>query len=287
MTLTVILSALFLIAFLFWAGLETPKGKIVGLLRQRGFLIRALLAEIVLVPILGLVLAQVFQLPAQFRIGFLLVACLPGGILALNFVKLARGNIPLAAGLVFILGAIAILLSPLLIRFFFPEPGLRQPGLTVSILLLLLVLAPLYAGRAVRARLETIPASLSKALNIISLLLFVAANVSAVQLRGPAVRELEASELAAIILLVVGSWIISWTLGGKDLADKKTFAITTSMRNFGIAMLICMNLDPESPIVGAIIAFNGIAVTMNMLFGIILHWVGRTTPAGRVQPKTA
>jgi len=286
MNLTEILWALFLMTFLFWTGLETPKGEIVRLLRQRGLMMRGFLAEVVLAPILGWVLAQAFQLSGEFRTGFLLVACLPGGLMALNFIRLARGNIALAAGVVFILNVLAILLAPLLVRLFFQNAGLRQPGLLAIVLLLLLVVLPFYLGRLVGEHAEKFAHPLSKALNIASLLLFVAANVTAMQVRGPAVRELETSAIGAIVLLVIGSWIISWLLGGKDLRDKKTFALMTSIRNFAVARLLCMDLDPASQLVGAVIAFSGIAVPMNMIFGLIMHWIGRPA-AGRVQPRTA
>ena len=286
MDLTNILWGLFLITFLFWTGLETPKGEIACLLHERGFMLRALLAEVVLVPILGFVLAEAFQLSGQFRTGFLLVACLPGGMMALNFVRMARGNMPLAAGLVFILNALGILVAPPVARFFFKEAGLRQPGLIAILLLFVLVAVPFYFGRIARTRGEKIVLPLGKVLNIASLLLFVAANVSAVSVRGPAIRGLDGSMVVAIILLVAGAWVISWSLSGRDLPEKKTVSITTSMRNFAIALLLCRNLPAESSVVGAIIAFNGIAVPMNMLFGLVLHWIGRPA-AGRIQPRTA
>jgi predicted Na+-dependent transporter len=46
---------------------------------------RALLANFVIIPIIGIIIAQFFDLAPEIRTGFLLLVMSPGGLLALQF----------------------------------------------------------------------------------------------------------------------------------------------------------------------------------------------------------
>ena len=87
-------------------------------------------------------------------------------------------------------------------------------------------------------------------------------------------------------LLVCGGWIIAWSVAGPDLSARKSLAITTSMRHVGLALLLCAPLPPENGIIAAIIAFGGIALIMNFLLGLVLHWI-KNPRIGHVAPRPA
>ena len=285
MNTPIFLSVLFLITFMFWTGLEAATSEIVAATHDRNLMARAVLANVLVVPALGLALAQIFELSPVLRTEFLLIAFLPGGFLALNFVKAARGNMPFTVGLVFLLNLAAIALMPLLLRWLHVVTGLSFPGARAFGLLLVLGLAPLLLGRWVRRGSQKIAQALSRPLNILSFLLFVAANIAAIHARNPAIGALDARAMAALILLVLGSWAVAWGLGGPDLATRKSLAIATSMRNVAIILLLYAGLPADSNIIGLVIAFSGLSVPMNLLFSLVLHWIGR--PSGEVQPRTA
>jgi len=287
MNTPILLSVLFLVTFMFWTGLVASTSEIVAATHDRSLMARAVLVNVLVVPALGLALAQIFELSPILRTEFLLIAFLPGGFLALNFVKLGRGNMPFTVGLVFILNLAAIALMPLLLRWLRVASGLTlsSPAAHALGLLLVLGLVPLLLGRWVQRGSQKIAQALSRPLNILSFLLFVGANIAAIQARNPAIGALDARAIAALILLVLGSWVVAWGLGGPDLATRKSLAITTSMRNVGIVLLLYARLPADSEMIGLIIAFSGLSVPMNMIFSLALHRIGR--PAGEVQPRTA
>ena len=94
-----ILIYLFMIAYMLSVGLETKHGQIVSILGNKRLTASALLANLVLVPIAGLILTRFIPLLPDTRTGLLLLSLSPGGLFALNFARVSKGNVPLAAAL--------------------------------------------------------------------------------------------------------------------------------------------------------------------------------------------
>src|SRR5215475_2936513 len=96
--------------------LETTRGEILGTLGNVSLTGRALLANLVLVPVLSLVLAQLFELRPEIRLGFLLLAIAPGGPFALQFARVSKGNRVLAVTLLILLSLVAVFFTPALVE---------------------------------------------------------------------------------------------------------------------------------------------------------------------------
>lgn len=97
-----LLSYLFIVVYMLSVPLETRSGEILQTLGNLNLMGRALLANFVIIPILGILIARFFDLPADIRTGFLLLAMAPGGLLALQFARVSKGNRVLAVALLFV-----------------------------------------------------------------------------------------------------------------------------------------------------------------------------------------
>lgn len=281
---TLTLAVLFVITFMFWVGLETERAQILQLVRNRFLMSRALLANLIFVPLLGFLLDAIFRLPPEISTGFLIVALTPGGLFAMNFARVAKGNIAYDVALVFVLGSISIVIAPFLAYWVSHEVPMYLPAITMGGLILLFIL-PLFLGALMRKRAERIAHRLSGPMNLISFALFISANVVAGGVRNSALRKMNAEAIAAIVLLVAGAWIIGWLLVGPELQTKKTLAIATSMRNAAIGLLICANLPSDSGILAAITAFSAISVPMNMIFAFILGRMAKRAEKRELKPR--
>ena len=103
-----LLSYLFIVVYMLSVPLETRSGEILQTLGNLNLMGRALLANFVIIPILGILIARFFDLPADIRTGFLLLAIAPGGLLALQFARVSKGNRVLAVALLFVFCLLAI-----------------------------------------------------------------------------------------------------------------------------------------------------------------------------------
>src|SRR5215813_15657967 len=131
--------------------LETKSEEIIQTLGHLNLMGRALLANFVIIPIIGIIIARFFDLPTEIRTGFLLLAMAPGGLLALQFARVSKGNRVFAVALLFVFCLLAILVMPTLVLWYFPkEYAGSSPLVRLIITLLLVVVLPALAGRGLQ-----------------------------------------------------------------------------------------------------------------------------------------
>jgi BASS family bile acid:Na+ symporter len=274
---------LFIVVYMLSVALETTQGQIKAALRNVNMIGCALLANFVIVPVLGVILVQLFPMSPQVRIGFLLLALAPGGFFALQFARVANGNRVLAVVLLFVLSVLAVLFTPILVHLLFPIIGEgRSPFVRIILLLLPLLVVPLYVGRALQQFAPAVAPKLGRLLGALSIVLFVLANVLINQYKPPTIKAISTGEVAAIVSLVLVSWAVGWLLGGTEVRNRKVFAISTSMRNVGVCLPITTSYFPHTDVFVPLLAFSSISIPMNMVFAFIL---GHTLPDTEASAK--
>ena len=262
---------LFIVVYMLSVALETTQGQIKAELRDVHMIGRALLANFVIVPVLGVILVQFFSMSPHVRVGFLLLAFAPGGFFALQFARVAGGNRVLAVVLLFVLSGLAVLSTPTLVHLLFPIIGEeRPPFVRIILLLLLLLVVPLYVGRALQQFAPAVAPKLGRLLGVLSIVLFIVANVLINQYKPATLKAISTGEVAAIVSLVLVSWAVGWLLGGPEVRNRKVFAISTSMRNVGVCLPIAASYFPQTDVFVPLLAFSSISIPMNMVFALIL-----------------
>ena len=265
-----ILSYLFVVVYMLSVPLETTRGEIIGTLGHWNLMGRALLANFVIIPILGIVITQFLVLPSDVRIGFLLLGFAPGGLLALQFARVSKGNRVFAVALLLVFCGLAILVTPLFVYLFFPrEEAGRLPFGWLTMMLLLLTVVPLIVGRALQRLIPQHAPKLGLWLGRLSIVIFIAAAVMAGRYKTPAIKFMGANGIAAIVLLILGSWVVGWLLGGPEIRNRKVLAISSSIRNVGVCLPIASNYFAGTDVTVPIVAFSGIMIPMNMVFALV------------------
>ncbi len=268
------LSYLFVVVYMFSVPLESTHGEIMGHFKDFNLMGRALLANFVIIPILGFIIARFFDLPPDFRIGFLLLAMAPGGLLALQFARVSKGNRVFAVALLLVFCLLAILITPLFVYLFFPREGAgRLPFGWLTMMLLLLIVVPLVVGRVLQKIIPEHAPKLGLWLGRLSIVIFIVAAVMAGRYKSPAVKLMGTNGIAAIVLLILGAWVVGWLLGGPEIRNRKVLAISSSMRNVGVCLPIASNYFAGTEVTVPMLAFSGIMIPMNMVFAVV---AGRT-----------
>lgn len=270
-----LLNVVFVVIYLISVALESTRGEILGTLEDLSMTGRALLANFIIVPILGFLLARLFDLPPEIRLGFFLLALSPGGFLALQFARVSKGNRVLAVTLLVLLSTVAVVLTPVLTTVFFPMHTGRMPFTWLMILLLVVIVAPLLVGRALQQFIPETAPKLGRFLGALSIVIFIIGTVTAGKYKTPAIKALGMEGIAAIVMLCLGCWIVGWLLGGPEIRNRKVFAIATSMRNVGVCLPIVINYFPGTAVIAPILAFSGISIPMNMVFALVTGWALR------------
>jgi bile acid:Na+ symporter, BASS family len=266
-----LLSYLFIVVYMLSVPLETSSGEILQTLGNLNLMGRALLANFVIIPILGILIARFFDLPADIRTGFFLLAMAPGGLLALQFARVSKGNRVLAVALLFVFCLLAILITPALVLLFFRREGTGHlPFAWLILTLLLLIVLPAFAGRALQMLIPQHAPKLGLWLGRLSIVLFMIAAVMAGRYKSPAIKLMGTNGTTAIVLLIIGAWIVGWLLGGPEIRNRKVLAISSSMRNVGVCLPIASNYFAGTEVTVPILAFSGIMIPMNMVFSVVV-----------------
>ena len=268
---------LFLFTFLLSIALEKPRQEILTIMKS-SLMGRSLLANFILLPILGLILNWLFRLPPEISVGFLMVALAPGGILGLHFARLAKGNLAYAVGLIFLLSLLSIVITPMLIYLIFPSIAAKD-GFIVSLLgrMLFFIIPPFLAAQIIQRWLVSITTTVQKLSSYLSIVLFITLTVVTSKFKVLDTQALGWNGVAAIVVFIGISWFVGWQMGGPELENRKVLAITSSMRNVAICFLIVTSSEVNQDTQSTMFAFNVLLTPMNLVFAEAMN---------RIKPKS-
>jgi BASS family bile acid:Na+ symporter len=267
--LALLLEVMFVVSAMAFIGVSVSWSQVRDLLRQRRQLVRGLIANLVLAPLLAVVLIWVFEMPVDAEVALLLLAFAPGGMNMLQFTTKIKGRLAHAAAALLVLTVIALLIVPLAILFV-PLP--RAPGevtaLGVVAAVLAAVLAPMALGAVVRHRSPKTAKKVARPLNLVSTVSFVAAIIVSASLKKDAAQVITGTVLLVLVLFVVGTLLIGWAMGGRDAERRQFLATVTSIRNAGLVLLVSMVIFPRSGIDIVVLAYMLLIIPPNAVLTI-------------------
>jgi BASS family bile acid:Na+ symporter len=265
-----ILSYLFVAVYMVSVALEATHDEIMIALRDTRRMGRSLLANFVIVPIVGFVLVRALGLRPEVRIGVMMLALSPGGLFALQFARISKGNRVFAVALLIVLVVLAVFITPLLLVGLFSKVATAEGVFReLVVLFLLLVALPLFIGRGLQRLMPDIALKLGQLLGTLSIVIFIIAALASSKHKRLAIEAIGLDGIVAIVLLTIASWIVGWLMGGPEIRNRKVLAISTAMRNVGVCFPLAANYFPGTEVLAPILAFSGISIPMNMVFAIV------------------
>jgi BASS family bile acid:Na+ symporter len=279
-----LLVAVTLMEMMVTVGLRVTFGELVESARNWRLVTRAALANYVLVPAVAIALLLLFQAPPLVVAGFLVLAVCPGAPYGPPFTGIAHGNVPMAAGLMVILAGSSAVVSPLLLRVLLPwlsdgeTPRVDAAGMIGA--LLITQLLPLLAGLLLKHLRPQLATRLVNPFELVSKILNVSVLGVILAAQFHALMEIRLAAFSGMLALLIASLIIGWLAGGPDREGRKTMALTTSLRNAGVGLVIATGSFAGTPAVLAVLAYGIIAVLGSL---IVALWWGRQASPQRMQ----
>jgi BASS family bile acid:Na+ symporter len=258
-----------LVSLTFGAGLQVDRDHLIAILKRIGLLGRVLLANFVIVPLLGVAIVKLFRLPLPVATGVLLMAIAPGVPFVLLQVRKRGGRLSLAVELAVVLPLLSILTVPITAALVLPAPIRAELPLgQFTLTLVLFQLLPLLLGIMIGERLPALAARLTAPFNYA----FLVATIALVALLSRAIIHGIASVygsrgMLAMLTLTLLSMAIGWLLGGPAREDRRILGIGTTLRNIGLASLIATTTLRDSDIAGTVLTYLLIQIIVSTLFG--------------------
>jgi bile acid:Na+ symporter, BASS family len=214
-------------------------------------------------PLGALVLAKMHSLDEPFGVGLLLLGSAAGAPFLPKLAELAKGNLAFAVGAMVLLTVVTVGYLPVVLPLMLP--GVTVDSWKIARSLVLLMLLPLAAGLALKARYGDLAARVKPALDWVSnvslillVLLITAANIDKV-LQVFGTRGI----LAGFLFIALG-FGIGWLLGGPDAPTKRVMALGTGQRNIAAALVVASQSfsDLKVVVMVIVVAIVGLIILM-------------------------
>jgi BASS family bile acid:Na+ symporter len=259
---------LFLLAFILCSmlamGFSLTLQQILAPLTNGRLVALALVANFVIVPLIGVLLARLFQLEGGLATGLIITAVVAGAPFLPKLGEVARGDIAFSVGLMVLLMVVTIVFAPLAIPLLIP--GATASAWDIARPLIVLMLLPLAAGLFVKARYPQIAGRLqptfSQAASLSLILLAILALVVNWQTLIAAIGTRAFLAAAVFILLAL---VVGYFLGGSQPGLRSVMGLGTAQRNLGGALTIAASnfaADPNVTVMVLVVAVIGLAILM-------------------------
>jgi BASS family bile acid:Na+ symporter len=252
------------------------------------FILKALIANYLIVPAATVALLLLVKPEAMVGAGFLILAVCPGAPFAPACTKLAKGNEAAAVGLMVFLAGSSAIAAPVLLQVLMPlastSQSLQVDGVKMLTTLLATQLLPLCVGLAIRHFRPGLAQTLQGPANRASAALSVLAAACILVIHFHLVTEIRLRGYAGMLALLVISWAGGCLLGGPSRDTRKAMALTTSLRNVGVGLVIATGNFGGTAAVTATLAYGLFEIAGSLL---LAWWWGRRPAQAKTVAEAA
>jgi BASS family bile acid:Na+ symporter len=248
---------------MFSVGLAYSYLQVVSPLRNAHAVVRALIANFVLVPVFVFLVLAILPLDEPLKVGLLLIGCAAGAPFLLKLVQAADGDVALGASLLVLLLVVTIVYMPIIVPLILPAAKVSAGSIAKPLFWTMLL--PLLIGhfvevkfRALAKRFQPIIAKVSNVALVALLATTFFANLREI------IGMFGRGAIPAAILVVGGSFAIGYLLGSTVRGTRGLLGLGTAQRNIAAATVVAtQGFDDPDILIMVIVAS---LVTIALLF---------------------
>lgn len=264
----------FTMLMMFSIGLKTSMDEIASVFRQRSFLFRAILTNLIIVPLFAFLITAFLPFSSSTKCALLLLAAMPGAPLGLQFTAAMEQSRSKAAVLTFLFSLFAILVSPLYAQLLSFQLSARFaiPLVRVTLLLPFYIVLPLLIGLLIRRHKAGTSRLFLKIVDVLCFLFFIVAFFVTSEVKSSAIKQIAGGgNLVALVIFFIGSFLAGWILG-RNNEEKRFFAALSSMRNIVVAFVVASISFPAQNVDLAIVAYFALMLPPNAVMMLVQRW---------------
>jgi bile acid:Na+ symporter, BASS family len=267
--------AIALIELMVATGLGIRLADVVDAARDWRLLARAGLVNYMAVPFAAVVLLLLLRIEPTAAAGFLILAVCPGAPYAPPLTALAGGNVAISAGLMMVLAGSSVIVAPLLLSVLLPfttgSGELRVDALRMLGTILVTQLLPLSSGLAVNYWRPDLAARLLKPAVAVGKILNVAVIGLILLTQARQLMEIRFIGIVAMLIWLGISMVLGGYAGGVKDKDRRAVALTTSIRNVGLGVVITTSAFAGTSAVTAVLAYGLVQLLGSFLLALWWH----------------
>ena len=274
---------LFVVASMLAMGMSLTIPQIMQPLRNVRLVVLALLANFVLVPLLAFLIIRLIPLAQPLQVGLAILATAAGAPFLPKLVQGARGNIAFGVGLMVLLMVVTIIYLPLVLPLILQGVTINPWDIAQSLIVLMLI--PLAIGLLMKSHSPESAARWQPVMNKISGLAILVLLVVGLGLNVSNILGLIGSGgILALLLFIVGSLVIGFLLGGRNLGDRSVMGLGTAQRNVSAALVVATQNFAGTDTLPFILVG---ALVLLLILLPAAKWMGNKSGAASSEVKTA
>ena len=237
--------AIFLI--MLGVGMSVTIKDFIKVFKDKKTLLTGLLSQMIIIPIIGILFAVFSPVDLVFKLGIILIICVPSAVTSNYITKIAGGNIALSVSLTAITACLSFITIPFILTIVIPTV---IDGATIfeelnfkkmSLFLLLITTIPVSIGIFISSKFSIIKEKLNKFYSIFSVSLFsiiiFAAWFSEWDVINSLYKSIGFLALSLAIVILVTSYTLV-NLLNLNKANKKTIIIESLIQNAAMAIIV-------------------------------------------------
>lgn len=251
-------------------GLRTAIGEVVDIAKQYQLVLRGVLANFLVVPLIFYLAVQWLPFRPHVVIALMIMAAVPIAPMAPPLVGMAKGDVVYAVGLMTIVALLCVPLTPLLLVLCLPatEKGLDLNILKIIGTILKVQLIPICLGMAINNASRTWTEKLLKFVPKVSQVGLVICIILIVSVNGKQIVNLGLlPNLAVLLSIIVTLFIGDWMMIGETTGRRRSLAISTAVRNVALGLLIVNNNFPGTLAVALVLVYAILSMVVAFAYG--------------------
>jgi BASS family bile acid:Na+ symporter len=231
-------------------------------------------AQYTVMPASGWLIAKALELPADFAVGLILVACCPGGTASNVVTYIARANVALSVVMTFCSTVAAVVMTPWLTHWL-AGTYLEVDAAGMLLTTMQVVVAPVAIGVFLHHKFPGLARPFSAYGPLVSVLLICMICASIVGNSREAIFENGARLGLAVGLLHASGFLLGWILaklGRLDTSDSRAVSIEVGMQNSGLAAVLAKTHFAANPLTAVPAAISSVT---HSLIGSLLAAIWR------------
>jgi BASS family bile acid:Na+ symporter len=237
-------------------------------LKDKKLILKSLAANFMLVPLLTYVILQIVPLEQGLAIGLVLMAAGAGSPFMLKLVQVTRADMAFAVGLMLILSLVTLVYLPVMLSFLLP--GVYINHLSIATSLLVLIVLPLVAGTALKARYRDLAETLKPIFTRISNLFIIVVVVIYLFLNyQDFLAVFGTGALIAAVIFILTSFLTGYLLGGPSPRTKMVLGLGTAIRNGSAALVVAVaNFSSQYSVIAMIVVVYMLSLILMMAVSV-------------------
>ena len=236
---------IFVISSMLALGLSLTVQQILNPLKDINLVVRALLANFVLVPALAFLLKTIIPLEPSLGIGLILLATAAGAPFLPKLSQAAKADVAFGVGLMVLLMVVTVVYVPIVLPLLLPGVSVNPADIARSLIILMLI--PLGIGLLVKARYGDIAATwqphMAQASSISLLAVFVLMLVLNFDTM---IGAIGSGAIITAVLFILLSLAIGYLLG-PSATTRPVMGLGTAQRNIAAAMVVATGNFGDDP----------------------------------------